>query len=47
MNGIDLVMLFAIILTARLGMRLFQLYMDYRKEQKNKKKNGEVEEVIK
>lgn len=42
MNGIDLVMLFAIILMARLGMRLIRLYQEYQQDKKElkSKKNG-------
>ena len=38
MNGLDIVMVFAVILFARLGLRLFSKYMEMKKEDKTQPK---------
>ena len=45
MNGIDLVMVFAIILFARLGVRLVTRYLNIKRENKDKNNEKKTEEA--
>lgn len=45
MNGIDLVMVFAIILFARLGVRLVTRYLNIKRENKDKNNDKKTEET--
>jgi hypothetical protein len=45
MNGLDLVMVFAIILFARLGVRLVTRYLNIKRENKDKNNDKKTEEA--
>ena len=45
MNGLDLVMVFAIILFARLGVRLVTRYLNIKRENKDKNNDKKTEET--
>lgn len=45
MNGFDLVMVFAVILFARLGIRLVMKYLKMKREDKDEQNNGESQKV--